>query len=138
MAYPDNIDRFAEKLNKKTDSSVYVIEEKLPITAGIFEGLLAHDNINNNTVRVFTGPKLTGQEINNVVISIPGDTPWRRLIKIYTGASEVYVTYETPGDTVEAADINTLQESITLTQTEIEKYKSIGMIDGGNFIKEGE
>jgi len=36
----------------------------------------------------------------------------------------VYITYETQGDTVEAEDINILQESIVNTQTEIDRYKT--------------
>lgn len=135
MPYPEAIDRFPEKLNKKTDGSVYVIEEELPITDGVFEGFLAHDNINNSTIRVYTGPKLTGEEITNVVVSIHGDIPWRRYIKIFAGVSAVYVSYETPGDMVEADDINTLQASMTATQEEIERYKAVGIIDGGDFMR---
>jgi hypothetical protein len=124
MAYPDQIDQFSVKLNKKTDGSVYVIEEELLITAGKYEGLLAHDNITNTTIRVYTGSKLTGQEIINYIISVPAATPWRRHIKVFADALKVYVTYETPGDTVEADDVNVLQESMTATQEEVERYKA--------------
>ncbi|OPA76613.1 phosphoglucomutase [Paenibacillus selenitireducens] len=133
MSYPDQVDQFTDKLNKKLDGSVYVIEEILTITGGLFEGLLAHDNITNNSIRVYTGPKLTGKEITDYVISIPSDTPWRRSIKIFADVPKVYVTYETDGDIVEADDINQLQVSITSTQAEIERYKEEGIIDGGYF-----
>ncbi|MBT2293252.1 hypothetical protein J7E73_29990 [Paenibacillus albidus] len=123
MAYPDNIDVFEEKLNKNPTGNNYVIEEQLPISAGVYDGPLRHDNINNDTVRVYTGSRFTGERVMNFTISIPDSTPWRRLIRIYTAAAEVYVTYETPGDTVEADDINVLQDAVTVTQTEINRYK---------------
>ena len=124
MAYPNQIDQFPAKLNKKTDGSVYVIEEQLPITEGKYEGLLVHDNITNISIRVYTGSKLTGQEIINYIISVPAETPWRRHIKVFADSPVVYVTYETPGDTVEANDVNGLQEAMTATQQEVERYKA--------------
>jgi hypothetical protein len=48
----------------------------------------------------------------------------------------VYVTYETPGDTVEADDVNQLQTGLTATQRELERYKQAGQIDGGSFRRE--
>jgi hypothetical protein len=132
MPYPDQIDVFPEKLNKKQDG-VYVIEEEIPLINGVFEGLLAHDNIINSTVKVYTGPKFTGQEVATWTLSVPVDTPWRRIIRIFADVPKVYVTYETLGDTVEADDVNVLQDAITATQTELERYKADGIIDGGIF-----
>ena len=123
MAYPDGIDQFPEKLNKKQDG-VYVIEEEITLTDGQFEGLLAHDNIINSTVKVYTGSKFTGKEVTTWTLSIPAETPWRRHIKIFADTEKVYVTYETPGDTVEADDVNVLQVAITATQSEIDRYKA--------------
>ena len=114
---------FTEKLNKKQNGSVYVIEEIQTITDGKYEGYLEHDNIDNKTIRVFTGSKLTGEEIKNVIISIPEEMPWRRYIKVFSDISPIYITYETEGDTVEADDINDLQDSLTGTQTEVSNYK---------------
>ena len=122
--YPDGIDRFPAKLNKKTDGSMYIIEEELPISTGKYEGLLAHDNITNSTIRVFTGPKLTGEEIINYIISVPSETPWRRHIKVFASVPTVYVSYASPGDTVEADDVNVLQSAMTATQEEVERYKA--------------
>ncbi|MEK4473360.1 phosphoglucomutase [Paenibacillus sp. FSL R7-0048] len=135
MAYPSKVDVFQEKLNKNPTGNNYVIEERITLVAGVYEGLLNHDNINNATVQVYSGNKLTGDKLTNWTLTIPSDTPWRRLIKIFSGAAEVYVTYETPGDTVEADDINVLQKSVTATQTEVERYKSSGLIDGGSFTR---
>lgn len=138
MAYPETIDQFREKLNKKQDNSTYVIEEQLQLEDGKYEGPLAHDNINNSTLRVYTGSRLAGDEITDYIVSVPAESPWRRWIKIFAGVSTVYVSYETPGDIVEADDINALQEAVTATQEEVERYKAAGIIDGGNFMKEGE
>lgn len=124
---------FIEKLNKKVDGSVYVIEEKKTITGGKFEGYLEHDNANTATIKVFAGSKLTGEEITNVIISVPTTTPWKRFIKIYSDKNVAYITYETPGDTVEAEDINVLQETIQEQKEGFEQYKANGHICGGTF-----
>lgn len=123
MAYPTNIDQFTDKLNKK-QAGVYVVEEELTVTGGKYDGMLIHDNIITSTIRVYTGPKLTGTPVTNYVVSLSDETPWKRYIKIFTDAPRVYVTYETTGDTVEADDVNTLQSSITATQAEVERYKT--------------
>ncbi|WP_020620254.1 hypothetical protein [Paenibacillus daejeonensis] len=124
MAYPNKIDVFYERLNKNPTGNPYVIEEQLKVIDGSYNGPLRHDNINNQTIRVYTGPRLTGEQITNWTISVPSNTPWRRLIRIFSSEAEVYVTYETPGDTVEADDVNELQTAVTSTQIEVERYKS--------------
>ncbi|OPA77523.1 phosphoglucomutase [Paenibacillus selenitireducens] len=135
MAYPNGIDRFNEKLNKKLDGTVHVIEEKIAMTDGVYEGLLIHDNIEISSIKVYTGPRFTGEEVKNFIVSILSDTPWKISIKIFSNTPNVYVTYETPGDTIEADDINVLQSSVTETQKEIEHYKENGVIDGGSFVR---
>ncbi|MCQ4363020.1 phage tail protein [Mycobacterium gordonae] len=119
MAYPSNIDTWPLKLNAKQDGGAYVVEEVITITAGSYDGPLAHDNITVNSIRVYTGPTLTGTQITDYVVSIPADAPWRRNIRIFAGTSPVYVTYNTPGDQVDADDINAVQTSITATQTHV-------------------
>lgn len=123
MPYPESIDNFSDKLNKSPTGNPYVVEERIPLPDGSYDGDLQHDNINNQTIRVYTGSRFTGEEVTNWTLSIPGAAPWRRSIKIYSSAPEVYVTYETPGDTVEADDINAVQHAIMATQTEVERYK---------------
>jgi hypothetical protein len=137
MAYPDKVDRFAMKLNRKPAGGNYVVEEQLVLDDGKYEGLLIHDNIPLSSIQVYTGPKFSGKPITNFTVSIPSDTPWRRGIRIFAACSEVFVTYETPGDTVEAEDINLLQTAVTATQAEVERYKEAGRIDGGTFTREG-
>jgi len=135
MAYPESIDRFIEKLNKV--NTVYVIQdEELILKNGVFEGELAHDNVKNGSVMVFTGPRLSGEQIKNFFLSTPSNAPWKRIIKVFANVPKVYVTYETTGDQVEADDINAVQASITATQIELERYKANGIIDGGNFERE--
>lgn len=136
MGYPEQMDIFKDKLNKKANGGSYVIEEKLVLTNGVYNGLLAHDNINNQTIAVYTGSHYSGVELRNFSVSFPDDAPWRRIIRIFAEAPEVYVTYETPGDTVEADDINALQWGLTATQSELDRYKAKGLIDGGTFRRE--
>ncbi|AIQ71170.1 hypothetical protein [Paenibacillus graminis] len=136
MGYPQQIDEFTDKLNKKSNGGSYVIEEKLLLTDGVYSGLLAHDNINNQSITVYTGSHYSGVELRNFSVSFPDEAPWRRLIKIFAEVPEVYVTYETPGDTVEADDINVLQWGLTAAQRELERYKATGCIDGGSFRRE--
>ncbi|MEC0170496.1 phosphoglucomutase [Paenibacillus graminis] len=136
MGYPQQIDEFTDKLNKKSNGGSYVIEEKLLLTDGVYSGLLAHDNINNQSITVYTGSHYSGVELRNFSVSFPDEAPWRRLIKIFAEVPEVYVTYETPGDTVEADDINVLQWGLTAAQRELERYKATGRIDGGSFRRE--
>lgn len=131
--YPqDGIDKFVEKLNKLEDNT-YVIEEEVAPINGVYEGYLEHDNVSLNSINVYTGIKLTGTKITNFIISTPSQTPWKKVIKLFSNSPKVYISYETQGDTVEAEDINKLQESIVNTQIELERYKAHGIIDGGTF-----
>jgi len=136
VLYPDEVDVFKPKLNKKADGAAYTVQEQLLLTEGRFEGLLAHDNIANSSVRVYTGPNMTGDEVTAFTVSIPVDTPWRRYIRVFASAGLVFVTYQTPGDQVDADDINSLQSAVTAAQNEIERYKATGVIDGGFFDEE--
>ncbi|WP_282804590.1 hypothetical protein [Clostridium tetani] len=129
--YPESIDKFTEKLNK-IDGNTYVIEEEVELKGGVYEGELQHDNISNTSVRVYTGSKLTGNKIENFILSTPSLTPWKKEIKIFAKVDKCYITYETPGDTVEADDINKVQESIVNTQIEVEKYKASNNLEIGN------
>ena len=135
MAYPEKIDQFPIKLNKKPDGNRYAIEEEVVPVDGVYEGELRHDNVVKDTVRVYTGSKMTGNRIDQFVLSVPSERPWRTIIKIFSDVPKLYITYETPGDTVEADDVNALQDAITATQTELERYKAEGIIDGGTFVR---
>ncbi|MBE6043533.1 MAG: hypothetical protein E7216_04775 [Clostridium thermopalmarium] len=129
--YPESIDKFTEKLNK-LDGNTYVIEEEVTLTDGVYEGELQHDNVSNTSVRVYTGSKLTGDRIDNFILSTPSKTPWKRVIKIFSDVPKAYITYETQGDTVEADDINKVQESIVNTQKEVDRYKDANDLEISN------
>ncbi|WP_254306594.1 pyocin knob domain-containing protein [Clostridium sp. 001] len=123
MSYPESIDKFTEKLNK-LDNNTYVIEEIVNLVDGKYEGELQHDNVSTSSINVYTGSKLTGDKVENVIVSTPSLTPWKRNIKIFSNISPVYISYETQGDTVESEDINKVQDSITNIQTEVDRYKN--------------
>lgn len=107
---------FHDKLNK-IDGNAYVIEEEIQMPAsGIYDEELQHDNIADSTLAVYTGPMLTGEQIQSYALSTPSMAPWKRIIRIQSEAPVVYITYETTGDTVEADDINRVQAAIVKTQ----------------------
>lgn len=107
---------FHDKLNK-VDGNAYVIEEEIQMPdSGIYDNELQHDNIADNTLAVYTGPLLTGEQIQSYALSTPSMAPWKRIIRIQSDAPVVYITYETTGDTVEADDINRVQDAIVKTQ----------------------
>lgn len=107
---------FHDKLNK-IDGNAYVIEEEIQMPAsGIYDEELQHDNIADSTLAVYTGPMLTGEQIQSYALSTPSMAPWKRIIRIQSDAPVVYITYETTGDTVEADDINRVQAAIVETQ----------------------
>ena len=110
-----NITKFSEKLNK-LDNNVYTIEEVVNPVAGVYEADLGHDNVEPNTINVYTGSKCTGNKINSFVISTPSLTPWKIHIIIYSNEPTLYITYESIGDTVEADDINNVQDAINDSQ----------------------
>ncbi|MDU4726404.1 hypothetical protein [Clostridium sp.] len=130
--YPESIDKFTEKLNK-IDNNTYVIEEEVTLIDGVYEGCLEHDNVSVGSINVYSGKKLTGEKIDNFILSTPSKTPWKKIIKIMsTDYTTLYITYETQGDTVEADDINILQESMVNTQKEIDRYKNGNDIEVNN------
>ena len=109
------MNNFTDKLNF-IPGNIYTVEEEVKIVGGVYEADLIHDNIAQDTIAVFTGSKCTGKRINSYAISTPSLAPWKTHIKIFTSESVVYVTYETVGDTVEADDINSVQDAINDTQ----------------------
>lgn len=125
--YPDSVDKFNDKLNK-IEGNTYVIEEKVDLVNGSYESELQHDNISVSSLNVYTGSKLTGNKVDTYTLSTPSASPWKKVIKIYSDTTPLYISYETTGDTVEADDINKVQDSITNTQitlnSEISRAKS--------------
>ena len=110
-----DITQFNSKLNK-LDGNIYTIEEVVNPIAGVYEKELAHDNVEVNTINIYTKSKLTGTKINTYTTSTPSLTPWKTIIKIFSTEPVLYITYETTGDTVEAEDVNNLQDALNETQ----------------------
>ncbi|MEX0084826.1 hypothetical protein AB2T90_20590 [Clostridium butyricum] len=119
-----DITNFIAKLNK-LDGNIYTIEEIVTPVDGVYEAELIHDNVEVNTINIYTESKLTGTKINTYTTSTPSLTPWKTNIKIFSTEPVLYVTYETTGDTVEAEDVNNLQDVLNETQralnTEIDR-----------------
>lgn len=109
------ITKFNEKFNK-LNGNVYTVEEIVKPIDGAYEGKLIHDNVEASTINIYTGSKLTGDKVNTYKISTPSLTPWRTTIQIFSTEPVLYITYETTGDTVEAEDVNNLQDAVNDTQ----------------------
>ncbi|MFR8044260.1 MAG: hypothetical protein ACLU7E_19420, partial [Clostridium butyricum] len=110
-----DITKFNEKFNK-LNGNVYTVEEVVKPIDGAYEGKLIHDNVEASTINIYTGSKLTGDKVNTYKISTPSLTPWRTTIQIFSTEPVLYITYETTGDTVEAEDVNNLQDALNETQ----------------------
>ena len=115
--------RFTDKLNK-IEGKTYTVEEEIIVTNGKYEGFLGHDNININTLVIYTEKGLKGDKVTNYSLSVKEDATWKTFIELYH-PTNVYATYETSGDIVEAEDINILQDSI------LELYEKIKNLSGG-------
>lgn len=109
------VSTFYEKLNK-VDGNIYVVEEEIHLTNGMYEAELQHDNINEATFAVFTGPKLTGTRLETYTLSTPSLAPWKRIVRVYADVPVAYISYETDGDTVEGDDINRVQAAVVEMQ----------------------
>lgn len=116
---------FVEKLNRKQEGAYVIEEEKLIVNDGVWEGFLAHDNVIQQSISIYTGPKFTGKKVENYFISTPSETPWKTHLKVFSNSQKIYITYETIGDQVEAEDVNLLQEVVTDTVKELGSYKDI-------------
>lgn len=117
------ISTFYEKLNK-VNGNIYVIEEEIHLVDGVYEAELQHDNINTDTLSVWTGPKLTGERLETYTLSTPSLAPWKRIVRVYADVPVVYISYETDGDTVEGDDINRVQSAIVATQEALNTEES--------------
>ena len=115
---------FTSKLNKVGDN-VYTIEEGITMpVSGVYEAELAHDNINESSIAVYSGPDMTGRAVA-YTLNTPAETPWKRIIHIESEETNVYISYETTGDQAEADDINKLAAEILRTQNAVNALASI-------------
>ena len=114
--------KFINKLNK-IEGKIYTVEEELIVENGKYEGFLGHDNVNNNTLVIYTEKGLKGDKIKNFTLSKKEGQEWKTFIEVYH-PNNVYVTYETEGDVVEADDINKLQDSVLELNEKIKNISS--------------
>ena len=121
--------QFTDKLNK-IEGKTYTVEEEIVVTNGKYEGFLGHDNININTLAIYTEKGLKGDKVTNYSLSIKEGQEWKTFIELYH-STNVYAVYETSGDIVEAEDINILQDSILELN---EKIKNVSL--GADITKE--
>lgn len=123
---------FVRKLNN-ISGKTYTVEEVIKMPEdGNYKGMLQHDNIHESTLRVYTGPKMTGNLVQTFALATPSLSPWKREIRIQSEEPVVYICYETDGDTVEADDINLLQEEIVRVRAEAAtQERRIGDIKAG-------
>lgn len=119
---------FVEKLNKKQKGTYTVTDEKV-IVDGKFEGLLDHDNVENESITVNTLPNFEGSRVDNFFLSTPSDRHWKTSIRVYSSSPKVYITYETQGDQVDAHDVNVLQEQSALNTDNLTEYKTLNNAD---------
>ena len=114
---------FVEKLNKKQEG-FYVIKEEKDIQDGKWEGYLEHDNVNRESIVIYTGPNFTGTKVDNFFVSTPSEMPWKTYLKVFSNSEKIYVTYESQGDQVEAEDINQVQNVLADTVEDLNDYKA--------------
>ena len=115
---------FVEKLNKKQEG-FYVIEEEKAIQDGKWEGYLEHDNVNRESIVIYTGPNFTGTKVDNFFISTPSEMPWKTYLKVFSNSEKIYINYESQGDQVEAEDINQVQIVLADTVKDLNDYKAV-------------
>lgn len=105
-----------EKKYDKISGNIYDVEEQIAVPeSGKYDAMLRHDNVDDNTVQVWTGTGLTGSKIP-FILSAPAERPFKRRIEFSTASAAAYITYECAGDQVEAEDINNLQDEVRKTQ----------------------
>lgn len=102
---------FIDKLNKKQEG-VYVLEEEKTIVDGKWEGYLNHDNVEPNSIYIYTEEKLSGDKVENYFVSTSAETPWKLYLKVFSNSPKIYITYESKGDQVEAEDVNVIQNAV--------------------------
>lgn len=111
------VSEFVEKYNK-SEVAIPVEEKHVMNESGVYEAELEHDNIDEETLEVYSGANLTGSRIA-YTLTAPSDASWKRIIHIDTSQPTIYISYETTGDQVEADDVNRLQDAVVSTQNAV-------------------
>ena len=77
---------------------MYVIDEERIIVNGIYEGILEHEQINHQSIMVYTGKKMTGERIYSIFATKFEENPDKTLLKVYGPNGNIYITYEVMGE----------------------------------------
>lgn len=71
---------------------MYVLDEEKQIVGGTWEGYLDHEKVNNGSIMIYTGPKMTGQRLTGYSITNDGQ---KTKLRISGLSGMIYITYET-------------------------------------------
>lgn len=70
---------------------MYVLDEEKTIIGGSWEGYLEHEKVNQGSIMIYTGKKLSGERLSNYSITSDGG---KTRIRLNVARGNVYVTYE--------------------------------------------
>lgn len=113
---------FIARLNKK-DNPYTIVDEQVTLTEGKWEGFLAHDQVIEKTIEIYTLPNKEGERVLAYTLDKKEEV-WKTYLKVFSQSDVLYITYETYGDTVEAEDINQLQGVAYYLENFIENVKN--------------
>lgn len=113
---------FIARLNKK-DNPYTIVDEQVTLTEGKWEGFLAHDQVIEKTIEIYTLPNKEGERVLAYTLDKKEEV-WKTYLKVFSQSEVLYITYETYGDTVEAEDINQLQGAAYYLENFIENVKN--------------
>lgn len=103
---------FVAKLNKR-DTPYVITDEVLVLSGGAYQGYLGHDNVSEKTLEIYPQPGRQGEKVANYTLEVKGGLEWKLYLRAYAdpATSKLYANYESYGDTVEAEDVNELQQA---------------------------
>ena len=113
---------FIARLNKR-DNPYTIVDEQVTLTEGKWEGFLAHDQVIEKTIEIYTLPNKEGERVLAYTLDKKEEV-WKTHLKVFSQSEVLYITYETYGDTVEAEDINQLQGAAYYLENFIENVKN--------------
>ena len=113
---------FIARLNKR-DNPYTIVDEQVTLTEGKWEGFLAHDQVIEKTIEIYTLPNKEGERVFAYTLDKKEEV-WKTYLKVFSQSEALYITYETYGDTVEAEDINQLQGAAYYLENFIENVKN--------------
>ena len=113
---------FIARLNKR-DNPYTIVDEQVTLTEGKWEGFLAHDQVIEKTIEIYTLPNKEGERVLAYTLDKKEEV-WKTYLKVFSQSEVLYITYETYGDTVEAEDINQLQGAAYYLENFIENVKN--------------